>query len=135
MTEKAIIKNRFLFILIVLIASAILMPSQFRKGGIDSNLLNSIPISVLILGYLYILPIKSLALAEKILMPLILSAVIYSVVTILTYGILNRVFDDYNMEVEKTVSTKFFVNLLYFSSMVFPLVGLIKVYHLFRVQR
>jgi hypothetical protein len=130
MTGHMIIRNRIWIILAVILLGAIIIPSQFRKGGIDSDLLFSIPVVILVLGYLYISPFKTISITEKVLIPLILGPVIYFIVTTLMHKILDRIFNDYNMDVDRTMITEFCVNLLYFCSLTLPLIGIMKIYQL-----
>ena len=129
MTET-IIKKRFWIILVIIFLCAFLMPSQFRKGGINQLLLTSIPLSALVLAYFYVFFIKDIPSLERTIIPLILWPVVYFSMTMVTEIVLDLIFNDYEFGVSKTKWTTFFVNLFYYCLITLPVLGLMRLYSL-----
>lgn len=127
MTER-LINKRFWIILGIILMCSFLMPSQFRKGGISHILLITVPVSALVLAYLYVFFLRNIPSLEKTLIPLLLWPVVYFSMTTVTEIILNMVFDDYEFAISITKGATFLVNLLYYSLITLPVLGLTKIY-------
>ena len=127
MTEN-FIRNRFWLVFITILICACLTPTQFQKGGINNTLVILIPISALALAYFYAFFLKNIPALERIIIPLILWPVVYLVITFVTEGALDRIFDDYEFGVTQTRATTVVVNLFYYSLISLPILGLTRIY-------
>lgn len=130
MTEK-LIKSRFWIILAFIFLSALLMPSQFRKGGINDLLLTLIPVSALVLSFFYVFFLRNIPPQERMIIPIILWPVVYFSMTMVFEIVLDLIFDEYELGVSKTEATTFFVNLFYYCLITMPILGLMKMYSIF----
>jgi hypothetical protein len=117
------------------VLSAFIVPSQFQKGGIDSDLLFLIPIVNLILAYIYFLPMQELTVVERIILPPCVWFVNYFIMTTVTGKILNTFDYDYDIKIMGSQQLTILVNLLYFTLLTFPLIGILKLYYTFRADR
>jgi hypothetical protein len=125
-------RKRIWLIAAIIVLSAFVVPSQFQKGGIDSDILFLIPIVNLILAYIYFLPMQELAVVERTILPPCVWFVNYFIMTTITGKILNTFDYDYDIKIMFSQQLTIAVNLLYFILLTFPLIGMLKLYYTFR---
>jgi hypothetical protein len=128
-------RKRIWLIAAIIVLSAFVVPSQFQKGGIDSDILFLIPIVNLILAYIYFLPMQELAVVERTILPPCVWFVNYFIMTTITGKILNTLDYDYDIKIMFSQQLTIAVNLLYFILLTFPLIGMLKLYYTFRGDR
>ena len=128
-------RKRIWLIAAIIVLSAFVVPSQFRKGGIDSDILFLIPIVNLIVAYIYFLPMQELAVVERTILPPCVWVVNYFIMTTITRKILDTFDYDYDIKIMFSQQLTIAVNLLYFILLTFPLIGMLKLYYTFRGDR
>jgi hypothetical protein len=128
-------RKRIWLIAAIIVLSAFVVPSQFQKGGIDSDILFLIPIVNLILAYIYFLPMQELAVVERTILPPCVWFVNYFIMTTITGKILDTFDYDYDIKIMFSQQLTIAVNLLYFILLTFPLIGMLKLYYTFRDDR
>jgi hypothetical protein len=128
-------RKRIWLIAAIIVLSAFVVPSQFQKGGIDSDILFLIPIVNLILAYIYFLPMQELAVVERTILPPCVWFVNYFIMTTITGKILDTFDYDYDIKIMFSQQLTIAVNLLYFILLTFPLIGMLKLYYTFRGDR
>ena len=133
--QDHLFRKRIWLIAAIIVLSAFVVPSQFQKGGIDSDILFLIPIVNLILAYIYFLPMQELAVVERTILPPCVWFVNYFIMTIVTGKILNTFDYDYDIKIMFSQQLTIAVNLLYFILLTFPLIGMLKLYYTFRGDR
>jgi hypothetical protein len=133
MLEK-LLRKRIGLIIATVVVCALVVPSQFQKGGIDSDILFLIPIVNLTLAYIYFLPMQELVVVERTILPPCVWFVNYFIMTTITGKMLSTFDYDYDIKIMGSQQLTIAVNLLYFILLTFPLIGILKLYYTFRVD-